>query len=550
MVSTSPASDESPVDVHDFDWIVIGSGFGGSVAALRLAEKGYRVAVLERGRHYSDSELPSSTEDRRRYFWMPAVGLRGIMHNRVYKHVASSSQTGVGGGSLVYGGVLFRPQEGFYDNPQWRGLGPWKETLRRHFETAEHMLGVQRTPWRSVAMGLTSDIGDHFGTAESFTPAPLGVFFGAPGKTVPDPYFGGEGPDRTGCTRCGQCMVGCRVGAANRLTKNYLWFAVKHSASVVAECDVTEVSPIGATDGTDGYRVTARRRGGRMFGRVESYTAGGVVFAAGAIGTNELLAGCRAGGSLPQISPRLGKLVRTNSETVMTVLLPEDMETWRDVAASSRVMVDDDTQVELLTYGTRADFMRLMFTALVGPGSHTKRIASWISASSAHPRRTWATLRAGWSRRTIMMLVMQSRDNALEFGPKRRVFGSGYRLVTRAHEERPAPTYLDQAHSVATWLAERTGGIAQSSIFQALGNRPLTAHVVGGAVIGESAATGVVDSDLRVFGYRDLIVCDAAALPANPGVNPALTITALAEHAMGSVPRKSGFGVDVVAGAV
>ncbi|MDZ7910480.1 MAG: GMC family oxidoreductase [Rhodococcus sp. (in: high G+C Gram-positive bacteria)] len=524
---------------RDFDWIVIGSGFGGSVAALRLAEKGYRVAVFERGRHYEDGDLPTSTQDRRRFLWMPSLGFRGIMHNRLFGHVFSSSQTGVGGGSLVYGGVLFRPQNRFYDDPQWQGLRPWKSHLDRHFQTAEQMLGVASTPWESATMELSREMATAFGRADGFAPAPVGVFFGMPGKTVPDPYFGGDGPDRTGCTRCGRCMVGCRVGAANRLTKNYLWFAEKLAVDVISEREVRDVTPIGAPDGSDGYRVTTRRPSRHPFdrGNPESVTAHGVVFAAGAIGTNELMAACKARGSLPRISDRLGKLVRTNSEAVMTVLLPADAETWRDVAASSRVMVDQDTQVELLTYGPQADFMRFLFTALTGPGTRGTRIASWLSGSIRHPRRWGKTLSSGWSRRTIMMLVMQARDNAIEFTPKRRVFGTGYRLVTSNHGERPAPTYLHQAHAAATWLADRTGGIAQSSVFEALGNRPMTAHVVGGAPIGASSNDGVVDCNLQVFGYRNMIVCDAAALPANPGVNPALTITALAEHALDRIPE-------------
>ncbi|MGU3293202.1 GMC oxidoreductase [Williamsia sp. M5A3_1d] len=534
--------------VHDYDWIVIGSGFGGSVAALRLAEKGHRVAVLERGRRYDDSDLPTSTSDRRRFIWSPALGLRGIMRNRLFGHVFSTCQTGVGGGSLVYGGVLFRPQNRFYEDPQWQGLAPWEGRLAEHFDTAEHMLGATRTPWDSAAMGLTREVAAAFGTAESFAPAPVGVFFGMPGKTVPDPYFGGEGPDRAGCTRCGQCMVGCRVGAANRLTKNYLWFAEKRSATVIAECEVVDVATLGALDGSGGYRVTTRRPG--LLGRTEYVTTGGVVFAGGAIGTNELMADCRARGSLPRISDRLGKLVRTNSEAVMTVLLPEDQETWRDVAASSRAMVDENTQVELLTYGTRADLMRWFFTIIPGAGSEVPNVVGWLTTVVRHPLRWQATLRSGWSRRTLMMLVMQARDNAIELRPRRKLLGRGYRLVSARDTRRPAPTHLEQAHAVAGWLAERTGGIAQSSVFEAVGKRPMTAHVVGGAVIGESARTGVVDADLRVFGYQNMVVCDAAALPANPGVNPALTITALAEYAMASVPRRvdAATPVGVVAG--
>lgn len=518
----------------DHDWVVVGSGFGGSVAALRLAEKGHRVAVIERGRAYADDELPTSAADSRRFVWAPAIGLRGIMRNVLFRHVFSSTQTGVGGGSLVYGGVLFRPHAAFFTHHQWAGLTGWEERLEPHYREAERMLGASRTPWESVTSGLTREVADRFGG--TFAPAPVAVFFGEPGVTVPDPYFGGEGPDRAGCTRCGQCMTGCRVGAANRLTKNYLWFARKHGAQIVAEREVVDVTPLGAADGSDGYRVTTRRPGAKWRSDRTTITTRGVVFAGGAVGTNALLADCKHRGSLPALSDRLGHLARTNSEAVLSVLLPEDLGTWRDVTASSRVVVDGDTQIEFLTYGPRGDFMRLMFTVLVGEGRAVRRLASWLRTVVRHPRRWFATLRSGWSERTLMMLVMQPRDNAIRFIARRRLLGSGYRLTTGRDDARPAPTYIDAGHQVARWLATRTGGIAQSSVFEALGNRPMTAHVLGGAVIGASPATGVVDADLKVFGYRNMVVCDAAALPANPGVNPALTITALAEHAMAQVP--------------
>ncbi|CAM3907152.1 GMC oxidoreductase [Smaragdicoccus niigatensis] len=538
---TKPRHDSgpNPIPAPDVDWLVIGSGFGGSVAALRLAEKGYRVAVIERGRRYADEDLPASASDRGRFLWAPAFGLRGIMRNVPFRHVFSSTQTGVGGGSLVYGGVLFRAQEKFFQDAQWRELGNWAQTLDPHYSTAEHMLGVQTTPWESVTMGLTREVAEQFGTPETFAAAPVGVFFGMPGVRVDDPYFGGEGPARTGCTRCGSCMVGCRVGAANRLTKNYLWFAEKHGAQITAEREVIDVSPIGSPDGRDGYRVTTQRPGAPFKRDRTTITTRGVVFAGGAVGTNELLADCKHRGSLPRISDRLGTLVRTNSEAVLSVLLPEDRETWRDVTASSRVILDGDTQIEFLTYGQNGDFMRLMFTVLTGEGAAPKRLAKWLVNVARHPGQWVETMRPGWSSRTLMMLVMQARDNAIRFKATKRRLGRGYRLTTEVDSERPAPTYLEIGHQVAKWVAERTGGIAQSSIFEAFGNIPMTAHVLGGATIGADAHSGVLDQQLRVFGYENMMVCDAAALPANPGVNPALTIAALAEHAMAHVPLRA-----------
>lgn len=533
---TNPAISDGAA-AHDFDWVVIGSGFGGSVAALRLAEKGYRVAVIERGRRYEDRDLPASTADPR-YTWAPKRGHYGIMRGILFRHVVTASQTGVGGGSLMYGGVLFRAQRGFYDDPQWRGLAPWEETLAPHFAKAEHMLGVQKAPWESVSMELTKRLAESLGVQDTFALAPTGVFFGEPGKTVGDPYFGGEGPARTGCTRCGECMVGCRTGAANRLTKNYLWFAEKRGVRIIAEQEVVDVAPLGAADGSGGYRIVAARRAPDNYGERSTFSARGVVFAGGAVATNELLANCKHRGSLPGISDRLGDLVRTNSEAVLGVVFPKDIETWRDVTASSRLLLDGDTQIELLTNGPNADSRNALLTVLTGPGPMPVRWAKWMAAIMRSPRGWRMTRqRAGSSARTLQMLVMQPRDNAIRFRAKKRRSG-GYRLVTATDPERPAPTYLEVGHRAAARIAELTGGIAVSSVFEAFGNIPQTAHILGGAAIGSDANTGVIDAQLRAFGYQNMIVCDAAALPANPGVNPALTITALAEYAMEHVPDR------------
>lgn len=532
-------SNNATITPFDFDWLVVGSGFGGSVSALRLAEKGYRVGVLERGRRYRDEDLPKSAWQFTKFVWAPALGLKGIMRNTLFRHVFSSAQTGVGGGSLVYGGVLFRARPSFYEDIQWRQLGSWSETLKTHYEVAERMLGVQTVPFDSPSQHITRELAQHFGAENTFARAPIGVFFGSPGKTVKDPYFGGEGPDRTGCTRCGSCLVGCHVGAANTLTKNYLWFAEKRGVQIKAEHEVVDVKPLGAADGSQGYLVTTQRPGAWFKRDRRVYSTRGVVFAGGSLGTNELLANCKHSGSLPLISNRLGELVRTNSEAVMTVRLPEDRKTWNDVAASSRVIVQEDTQIEFLTYGRHADFMSLMFTVMVGEGGPLARPLKWLVSVLKHPLQWLKTLiPTGWSRRTMMMLVMQARDNSMALRAKKRWFSKGFRLVTEQGRDKPVPTYLDVAHKAADWLARRTGGIAQSSVFEALGNIPMTAHVLGGAAIGANSDQGVIDHQLRVFGYQNMLVCDAAAMPANPGVNPALTITALAEYAMAHVAAK------------
>ncbi|MCZ8381125.1 GMC family oxidoreductase [Mycobacterium sp. CPCC 205372] len=520
----------------DFDWLVIGSGFGGSVSALRLSEKGFRVGVLERGRRYEPADLPESAWDSSRYHWMPRLGKLGIMRMSIFRHVAVPSQSGVGGGSLVYGGVLFRAKKEFFKGPQWSELGDWENLLSAHYDTAERMLGAAPVPFDSLHQQWVREMGRHFGTEDTVTRAPTGVFFGEPGKTVPDPYFGGAGPDRTGCTRCGSCMVGCRTGAVNSLTRNYLWFAERNGVQILPEHHVVDVTPLGNPDGSDGYRITTENPRGARHRRRSTYTARGLVFAAGALGTNELLANCKHGGSLPRISDRLGQLVRTNSESVLTVLLPEDRESWRDVTASSSVQVDADTNIEMLTYGPRADMYSLLYTVLVGDGSRITRPLKWLAAIARHPRRWLHTLwPVGWSRRMVMLLVMQSRDNAITFQARKRRVGHGYRLATVQNSDIPSPTYIETGHQAARWLAGHTGGIAQSNVLEALSNIPSTAHLLGGAVIGTTPAHGVIDKDLRVFGYHNMLVCDGSAMPANPGVNPALTITALAEHAMAQI---------------
>ncbi len=521
----------------DFDWLVIGSGFGGSVSALRLSEKGYKVGVLECGRRYRDEDFAKSTWQLTRFLWAPLLGLRGILRLVPFKDVFAASGSGVGGGSIVYANTLYRAKPAFFGNVQWGDLAAWDSVLRPHYDTAERMLGVQTVPFDSVNQQLIRDMARHFGTEDSFTRTPNAVYFGTPGKKVADPYFGGEGPERTGCTRCGACMVGCRVGAKNTLLKNYLWFAEKRGATVLPQHQVVDVAPLGAADGSDGYRVTTQRPGAWFFKGRKTFTAGGVVFAAGSLGTNHLLANCKHGGSLPRVSDRLGELVRTNSESILTVRLPEDRKTWNDVAISCSIHVDHDTHIELVNYGRNADFMSLLYTVLVGKGSRVTRPLMWLGSIMRHPLQWLKTLwPAGWSRRMVMLLVMQALDNAIALRAKKRLFAHGYSLRTEQDRDKPNPTFIAGGNAAAAWLAGHTGGIAQSNVLEALGNIPTTAHLLGGAVIGGDASCGVVDKNLRVFGYENLLVCDGAAMPANPGVNPSLTITALAEHAMAQIP--------------
>ena len=525
---------------YDFDWIVIGSGFGGSVSALRLAEKGYRVAILECGRRYRDEDFAKSTWNFRRYYWMPRLGLRGIFRMTVFKDVFIVSGSGVGGGSLGYANTLYRARQAFFRDEQWSSLGDWESALAPHYDEAERMLGVADCTIESPADLLLKEYGEQIGVGDTYKQTRVGAFFGEPGVEVPDPYFGGEGPPRSGCIRCGSCMVGCRHNAKNTLVKNYLWFAEKLGVEILPEREVTDVRPLegGASDGYEGYAVTSERSGAWLRKRRSTLTSRGVVVAAGALGTNKLLANCRQRGSLPRLSPRLGELVRTNSESINAVTAPsEEEEVAKSVAISASIYPDPDTHIEVVTYGRDADSMSYLFTLLTGKGTQLTRPLLWLGQVLRHPLRFLRLLWPfGWSRRTIILLVMQTLDNAIRLRPKRRLLGRGVRLQTEQDPEKPNPTFIPAADAVARWMAERTGGVAQSGITEAVFNIPTTAHILGGAVIGADPERGVVDARNRVFGYENLMVCDGAAIPANPGVNPSLTITALAEHAMAQVP--------------
>jgi cholesterol oxidase len=526
----------------DYDWIVVGSGFGGSVSALRLAEKGYSVAVLECGRRFDDADFPGSAWDARRYWWGPRLGLRGIFRLTTFKDVSVVSGCGVGGGSLGYANTLYVPPAQFFEDPQWADLEDWQATLAPHYETAQRMLGVVVHDRDDPADQLLREFGEELGVGDTYRKTPVGVYLDNPGKTVPDPYFAGAGPDRTGCLQCGRCMVGCPHGAKNTLVKNYLWLAEHSGVEIEPDRTVTDIRPLAAEDGSEGYAVGSERSGMLPGRGRRTLTARGVVVAAGPLGTNKLLQRCRLGGSLPRVSARLGELVRTNSESILAVTVPEDYpeDLSKRVAITSSIYPDPHTHIETVTYGEAGDAISTLYTLLVGNGSRVTRPLKLLAQILRHPLKFAKTVwPGGWSRRTIIVLVMQTLDNAIALRPKLKRNG-GVRLQTEQDPERPIPTFIPVANEAAEWLAKRTGGIAQSSVMEATLNIPTTAHILGGATIGHGPGDGVVDARQRVFGYENLLVCDGAAIPANVGVNPSLTITALAEHAMAAIPPKEG----------
>jgi cholesterol oxidase len=520
----------------DYDWIIIGSGFGGSVSALRLAEKGYRLAVLECGRRFEDHEFAERLSQLRRSVWMPKLGMKGILRISKFKDVMVLSGTGVGGGSLVYAQTLYRAPQRFFE--EWKSVSGDAGDLDVQYAEAERMLGVVTHPRRTAVDEALASVAADMGVGDSFHPTPVGVYFGKPGVTVPDPFFSGAGPARAGCIECGQCMLGCRYNAKNTLPKNYLWLAERLGVEIHAERSVSVIEPLGAADGADGYVVTSERTGAWLRRDRRRLTARGVVVAAGALGTNEVLARCKTSGALPAISDRLGHLVRTNSESLTAVTVPDDRGWSRSVAITGSIHPDHNSHSEAVTYGSGGDLMGLLFTVLTPDGTPLTRPLKWIAEILCHPVRfvKQANLR-GWSRRTIVTGVMQTLDNSIRFVPHRGLTGK-IRIQTQQDADHPNPTFLPYANEVAQRLADKTGGIAQSWVSEALLGTPVTAHILGGAVTAVDPSRGVIDMNHRVFGYRNLMVCDGAAVPANPGVNPSLTITAMAERAMSTVPPR------------
>ncbi len=505
----------------DYDVVIVGSGFGGSVSALRLAEKGYRVGVLEAGRRFTPETLPKTSWDLRNFLWAPKLGLRGIQRITLLKDLVVLSAAGVGGGSLVYANTLYRPPATFFDDPNWAGITDWAAELAPHYDQASRMLGVTEQPTMTPSDVVIRQVAEDMGVGSTFRRTPVGVFFGEPGKTVPDPYFGGAGPDRTGCIECGNCMIGCKIGAKNRLDVNYLHLAERVGATVHPSTRVTSMRPAGS-----GWVVDTDR------GR---FTAGDVILAAGALGTQRLLHTLRDTGVLPGISPRLGSLTRTNSEALLGAQAPgvPAQPYSQGVAITSSFHPDPITHVEPVRYGPGSNAMGLLATLLVDGGGRLPRPVRFLAEALRHPYRLIRSLSVRrWSERTIIALVMQTADNSLTVHRTR-----GGRLTTSPGHGDPNPTWIPAGHEAVRRIAAQIGGFPGGTVGDIF-NVPMTAHILGGAIIGDSPATGVVDAYHRVFGYPGLHVIDGSAVPANLGVNPSLTITALAERATSQWPNK------------
>ncbi len=528
-----------------YDWIVIGSGFGGSVSALRLVEKGYKVLLIEKGKRFSPEDFAANNWDLKRWMWMPQVGLEGIFQMSFMEHVTIMHGVGVGGGSLVYANTLPTPRDDFFNNRSWGHLADWKTELEPHYATAKFMLGAAENPRETVGDKVLEDIARDMGRHDKFHRTEVAVYFGKPGVRVPDPYFGGKGPDRVGCTFCGACMTGCRVGAKNTLDKNYLYLAEKQGLTLIAETEVTAVRP----DPAGGYFVEARRSIGPdlpVIGRKKTTTfrAGKVVFAGGVMGTMPLLLAMKADKKgLPRLSERLGEQVRTNSESLIGVVAPDYPEAMsKGVAITSILHTDEHSHVEPVRYGNGSGFFQMLMLPHAPGDSIPARLGAMMKSLVAEPKK-WAKAFSteDFARQSQVMLYMRTLEGALRMKLGRSPF-TGFRkgLVSVLDDPSQAPkAFMPEATEIAERFAQKVGGVTATLLTETLLGTPSTAHILGGATMGTSADDGVIDKDHRVFGYDGLYVIDGAAVSANPGVNPSLTITALAERAMSKIPARS-----------
>ncbi|MFA6956292.1 MAG: GMC family oxidoreductase [Thermoanaerobaculia bacterium] len=529
------------------DYVIIGSGFGGSVSAMRLVEKGYSVLVLERGRRFRDEDFAKTTWRARRYLWAPWFRCFGIMQISPFRNVFALHGAGVGGGSLGYANVLMKPDDKLFAAPAWKELQDWKRELDPHYETARRMLGVTPNPRMSAADDVLKNVAQAMGVGATFKPTEVGAFFGEPGKEgeeVPDPYFGGEGPARKGCIHCGGCMVGCRHNAKNTLVKNYLWFAEKRGAEVRPDCIVRDVRPLpaGQADGAR-YEVVYRRTSGILRRATRVVRGRNVVVSAGALGTMRLLFRCRdVTRSLPKISNRLGDLVRTNSEALLGgVARSRDVDYSKGIAITSIFQPDPVTNVEPVRYSAGSSLMRFLAGPLIDGGNIPIRLAKSLWNIVTRPIDFARThLLPGWAERTTILLVMQTEDNRLRMRLGRSLFTAFMKnLVSFPDEQSSVPPKVEIGHEVTKRYCEATGSIPLGSVNEGLLNIPLTAHILGGVPFGTNDADGVISLDCQLHNYPGIYIVDGSIMPANPGVNPSLTITALAEYAMSRVAVKA-----------
>lgn len=516
----------------DYDYIVIGSGFGGSVSALRLAEKGYKVAVLEKGKRWANKDFPKTNWNTKKYMWLPQLGCYGYQMLTQLKHVLIFHGGGVGGGSLVYANQLLVPKDSVFEKPEW-GIEDCREKLMPCYETAKTMLGANPSPSVGAADKCLQEVGKELTGKDTFHKNDVGIFFGAPKETVPDPYFEGKGPDRVGCDFCGSCMVGCPSGAKNTLDKNYLYLAEKLGVDIIPETEV-----LGVTPWNDGYEIYTKKTTG-IFKSKKTYRAKGAVFSGGVLGSVKLLLKCKKEGFLPNISEELGNQVRTNSEALLGVKSKDKTTDWNDqIAITSGIYPDETTHVEMVRYNKGSDVLLNLFTLMTGGGGNVPRFIRFIGTALRHPVELLKLLWPfGMAAQTTVVLVMQTDDNYLKLDYKPRWWRlGGYSMNSSVPKgKKAAKAYIPIANEVTKKLAEKMNGVPLSFASEAIMNAVATAHILGGCCMGESPEKGVVGFNGEMFNYPNLFVADGSVVPANLGVNPSLTITALSEYIMSQV---------------
>jgi cholesterol oxidase len=523
--------------MEEYDYVIVGSGFGGSVSALRLSEKGYKVLVIEKGRHYKPEDFPKTNWNLKNWFWLPSLRFFGFFKMTFFRHIGVLSGVGVGGGSLVYANTLPRPDKTFYETGNWKGIASWEDELKPFYDEAERMLGVDKNPRFYDSDNALKELSLKMGMKQEANVTNVGVFFGEPEKKVPDPYFQGQGPERSGCTFCGGCMTGCRFDAKNSLDKNYLYLAGKKGAEILAEHRVIDIRPADPELKSGGYFVTCRKSTSYLFSNRKHIRTRGVIFSGGVLGTVRLLLDLRRK-SLPGLSQQVGNFIRTNNESLILVTTRDpDKDLSKGIAIGSIVRADENSHLEAVRYGSGSGFWKLLGVPLTHGNNFLMRIGKLLLKLFTKPG-SWLYIyfTKDFAKESVILLFMQHLDSALRF--RRGLF----KMRSSITSGKSPTAFMPFAKTLADETARITGGHPFVLVTEAITGIPTTAHILGGAVIGRSKEDGVIDKDQKVFGYEDMYVCDGSAISANPGVNPSLTITAMSERAMSKIPAKVGDG--------
>ncbi len=513
-----------------YDFVIIGSGFGGSVSALRLAEKGYSVLVIEKGKRYGADDFAKTNWNIKRWLWIPALKCFGIMKMSFYRHITIISGVGVGGGSLVYANTLPKPEKAFFNHGSWAGLADWEKELEPFYETSWKMLGATENPKLGPADLALKNIAGQMGKEKDFAPTKVAVYFGEPNETVPDPYFHGKGPERTSCTFCGACMTGCRHNAKNTLDKNYLYLAEKLGVTVLAEHKAVDILPLGK-EGENGYEIIFKKSTS-YFGKKKTVKAKGVIFSAGVLGTIPLLLKLKDK-SLKNLSDKVGDMIMTNNEALIlnTTYLKNSPDYSEGIAIGSILKVDENSYVEPVRYGNGSGFWRVSMTPMISESRLLPRLAKFIATPFTDLKnwlRVWFT--SDFAKHTPILLFMQHIESTLKF--RKGIF----RMKTEMERGKAPTAFIPEAHNFAKMFSKLIGAKSQVIFTESISGIPSTAHILGGACMGKTKEDGVIDSKNRVFGYKNMYVFDGSMISANPGVNPSLTITAITERGMSFIP--------------